>query len=352
MDLDKTMRQPRALLRNWRATWRDTLLLLSEFWQPLLLFVVAIVGGGLLYYALAQRAGEVVATPTEAVYDVLTMVFLQANVSFPKTWYLQLFYFAMPLIGIGIIAQGLADFGILLFNRKARSKEWEMAVASTFSNHSILVGLGHLGFRVAQRLHDLNQDVVVIELNPKDNLVASVQAMNIPVIEGDGTREEILVAAGVQRARVVLLCTQNDNLNLQMAVKARSFKPDIRVVMRIFDYDFATALQKQFGFSAISATGMAAPVFAATAAGMDISQPITVEGESLSLARLNVSPKSKLVAVSVHAIEQTYDVSVVLLRHDSEQDFHPPATKRLSANDVLAVLGGPDQISRLAQDNR
>jgi voltage-gated potassium channel len=345
------MRKTNFFLRHWRAAWRDTLLLLREFWSPLLLFVVAIVGGGLSYYALALRAGESVRTPTEAVYDVLTMVFLQANGTFPETWYLQLFYFAMPLIGIGILAQGLTDFGILLFNRKARSKEWEMAVASTLGNHSILVGLGHLGFRVAQRLYDLNRDVVVIELNPQDNLVASVQAMNIPVIQGDGTHEDILDAAGVRRARVILLCTQNDNLNLQMAVKARSLNPKIQVIMRIFDDDFASALQKQFGFSAISATGIAAPVFAATAAGMDISPPITVEGQPLSLARLNVSPKSKLVGVSVHAIEQTYNVSVVLLRHDGAQDLHPPAAKRLNANDVLAVLGGPEEISRLAQDN-
>jgi Trk K+ transport system NAD-binding subunit len=227
-----------------------------------------------------------------------------------------------------------------------------MAVASTFSNHIILIGLGHLGFRVAEKLHELNQDVVVIEANPKDNLVASAQAMNIPVVQGDGTREDILDAAAVRQARVIILCTQNDNLNLQMAVKARSMNPKIQVILRIFDDDFAAALQKQFGFTALSATGMAAPAFAASAAGMDISNPITVEGQSLSLARLNVSPKSKLVNLSVNAVEHVYNVSVVLLRHDGTQEFHPTSAKRLAANDVLAVLGAADQISRLAQDNR
>ena len=55
----------------------------------------------------------------------------------------------MPIIGIGILAQGLADFGSAIFNRKTRNKEWEMAVASTLNKHTILVGLGHLGYRVA-----------------------------------------------------------------------------------------------------------------------------------------------------------------------------------------------------------
>jgi voltage-gated potassium channel len=346
------MKTAAPFFRNWRAVWRDTLLLVRDFRAPLLLFALLIIGGGLSYYYLARQAGEPLTSRVEAIYVVLTMVFLQGSIGFPNTWYLQIFYFIVPLFGIGILAQGLADFGILFFNRKSRSKEWEMAVASTFSNHIILIGLGHLGFRVAEKLHELNQDVVVIEANPKDNLVASVQAMNIPVVQGDGAREDILNAAAVQQARVIMLCTQNDNLNLQMAVKARSLNPKIQVIIRIFDDDFASALQKQFGFSAISATGMAAPAFAATAAGMDISQPITVEGQSLSLARLNVSPKSKLVNLSVNAVEHVYNVSVVLLRRDGAQDFHPPAAKRFAANDVVAVLGGSEQISRLAQDNR
>ncbi len=341
-----------SLWRKWRASWRDTLLLLRDFRGPLFFFALLVIGGGLLYFNLALQAGEPLHSPVEGVYVALLMVFFQSGTTFPNTWYLQVFYFAMPLLGLGILAQGLTDFGVLFFNRKARSKEWEMAVASTFSNHIILVGLGHLGYRVVRNLYDLNQDVVVIELEPREDLVADLHARDIPVLQGDATREALLETAGVKRARVLILCTQNDNLNLQIAVKARSLNPGLQVVMRIFDDDFARALEKQFGFSALSATGMAAPVFASIAAGMDISHPITVEGQSFSLARLNVKPKSKLVNLSVSQIEQTYEVSVVLLRNASGRDFHPSGDKCLAANDVLAVLGGPEQINKLAQDNR
>jgi len=338
--------------RKWRATWRDTILLLRDFRAPLLLFVLLIIVGGLLYFQLAEQSGEPVDSRIEAMYLVLTMVFMQASGDFPNVWYLQVFYFVMPLIGVAILAQGLADFGVLFFNRKSRSKEWEMAVASTFNQHIILVGLGHLGYRVVRQLHDMNLDVVVVENAPRDDLVANLRALDIPILQGDGTREAMLEAAGVRRARVLVLCTQNDNLNMQIAVKARSLNPNIQVVMRIFDDDFARALEKQFGFSALSATGMAAPVFAAAAAGMDITKPITVEGQALCLARMNLSPRSKLAGLAVNDIEQKYDVSVVLLRRDNHQDMHPSADRRLAANDVVAVLGGPEQITRLAADSR
>jgi Trk K+ transport system NAD-binding subunit len=258
----------------------------------------------------------------------------------------------MPLLGIVILAQGLTEFGLVFFNRRSRSKEWQMAVASTFSNHIVLIGLGHLGHRVVRQLHEMNQDVVVIDLHPREDLIVDLQKLDVPILAGDATREAMLDAAGITRAQVLVLCTQNDNLNMQIAVKARSLNSNIRVVMRIFDDDFARAVQKQFGFNALSATSMAAPAFAATAAGMDISNPITVDGESLSLARVTVATKSKLIGSHVSAVEQHYCVSVVQLVHDSQRDMHPGGEKQLCAGDTLAILGGPSQINHLVQENR
>jgi voltage-gated potassium channel len=337
-------------LRRIYASIRDTWLLFRQFQWPVVLFILAIGGGGYIYFLLANIAGEPVPNPTESIYHILGLTFLQPIEAFPRTWYLQIFNFLMPIIGIGILAQGVADFGVLFFNRKERGKEWEMAVASTFNKHVILLGLGHLGFRVTNHLHTLGQEVVVIELNPKADLVASVQELGIPVIVDDGTREAALKAAGAKRARVIILCTQNDSLNLQAALKARSINPDIQVVVRIFDDDFATALQDQFGFQALSATGRAAPAFAAAAAGVDMTRPITVEGQELSLASMCVRHPSPLVGTRVGEIEAVYDVSVVLLRRGDEQpDFHPSADRSIAANDSIAVLGGASEISYLAQ---
>jgi Trk K+ transport system NAD-binding subunit len=340
--------------RKLRASLRDTRVLLREFSWPLLAFCSAILGGGILYYSLALKSAEP-ETPqnlAEAIYQVLALTFLQPINEFPSAWYLEAFYFLMPLIGIGILAQGVADFGVLFFNRRARSKEWEIAVASTLMNHIILVGLGHLGFRVVDNLHELDQDVVVIEANPKAELVASVQQMGHTVIHDDGRREATLEAAGVRRARAIMLCTQNDSLNLQIAVKARSLNPDIEVVLRIFDDDFASALQEQFGFAAMSATGLAAPAFAAAGVGVEITRPIIVEGEPLSLAKLTVDAGGDLDCQTVGELEARFNVSVVHVRSPNSPDFHPSAGRQFQSGDVLAILGGPKEINGLLRANR
>jgi Trk K+ transport system NAD-binding subunit len=244
-----------------------------------------------------------------------------------------------------------AQGGVREGARRARSKEWEMAVASTFSNHIVLVGFGHLGFRVAQQLMEIDEDVAAIELNPREDLITKTQAMGIPVVADDARNEKALLGASVPKAKAILLCTQNDSLNMQIAFKAQKLNPDIRVVTRIFDDEFAQMLEEQFGFRAMSATQMASPSFAAAASGVDITRPITVEGEAFSLARLNVPEKSKLIGRSMAYIEQKYDLSIVLHRHIQESDFHPAGEKRIAVGDVLAILGGPEQISRLLKDN-
>jgi len=344
-----------AGIHRWqhlRASIRDTSILLSEFRSAIVWFSIAILGGGIIYYFLSNLLNEPINSLTEAIYIVLTITFLQPpNRDFPTHIVLQLFHFLMPIIGIIMLAQGLADFGSLLFNRRARTKEWEMAVASTLNKHVILVGLGHLGYRVALKLHEMGEQIAAIEFNADTDTLSVVRNLGIPVIHEDATRPSSLEAANIKDARTIIMASQNDAMNLQIALKARSINPKIKVVVRIFDEDFAHALQDQFGFIALSATEMAAPVFAAADSGVDVTNPISIEGQLLSLARLVVSEDASFAEKTVGYVEDNFHLNVVLLRRDHQSEMHPTDSSPIHAGDTLAVLGGPDELHRLMHDN-
>ena len=227
-----------------------------------------------------------------------------------------------------------------------------MAVASTMKNHIVLVGLGHLGYRVAQRLHEMGKSVVVIELAAATHTVIAARGMGITVIEEDARNSTALEGANIRSAQTIILASQNDAMNLQIALKARSLNPNLQVVIRIFDEDFAHALHDQFGFIALSATEMAAPVFAAAAAGADVTNPISIEGQQLSLARLTIASTSSLARKTVGYVEDNYHLNVILLRHDHSSEMHPSDSVLLNTGDTLAVLGGPDELSKLMQDSQ
>ncbi|NCP87164.1 MAG: hypothetical protein CO094_03140 [Anaerolineae bacterium CG_4_9_14_3_um_filter_57_17] len=332
---------------TWRVSWRDTRLLLREFRGPVLIFSLAIFGCAAIYYSMAQQYTEPIESFAEALYLMLTLTFLQPSQDFPNHASLQIFYFVMPVLGVLTLARGLADFGFLLFNRRARSKEWEMALASTISQHHILVGMGHLGYRVADQLHDMGEKIAIIDLNPSADMTGTVQKMGIPIIHDDASRQLVLEAANVQKAKSIILCMQNDALNLKIALMARHLNPNIEVIIRIFDEDFAQSLHDQFGFNALSGTGIAAPVFAASAAGVDITNPISIEGEALSLARLTISPASGLAGKTVGYIEDNFSVSILLVRYDHRSEFHPTDSHKVESGNQLAVMGRPQKLHAL-----
>ena len=338
--------------QHLRASFRDMTILLGEFRSPILWFSFAVIGGGVLFYFLSNWLNEPVNSIVEAIYIVLTITFLQPpNRDFPHHIALQSFHFFMPIVGIIMLAQGLADFGTLLFNRRSRTKEWEMAVASTLNNHVILVGLGHLGYRVALKLHEMDEQIAAIEFNANTDTLSVIRDLGIPVIHEDATRPATLEAANIKDARTIILASQNDAMNLQIALKARSLNPKIKVVVRIFDEDFAHALQDQFGFIALSATEMAAPVFAAAAAGVDVTNPISIEGQLLSLARLIVSENAPFAENTVGYVEDNYHLNIVLLRRDHQSEMHPTDSSIIHVGDTIAVLGGPEELNRLMHDN-
>lgn len=339
------------LSRRIRAGIRDTILLLREFLAPLAIFLLIVVGGGWLYFILAEQAGEPLDNFAQAVYLLIGLTFFQPTIDFPHDWHLQIFFFLVPVIGLGAIAQGVAEFGVLFFNRKSRTKEWEMAVASTFNNHNILVGLGHLGYQTAKSLISLDQDVVIIELNPDTESVSEAKALGIPILAVDANKRSSLRDAGIAKAKSIILCTQNDPLNMQIAIKAKSMNPNIKVVARIFDQHFAKAIEEQFDYVALSSSVMSAPAFASAAIGLEMTRPIAIEGSIFSLARFDIRADSKLIGIDVGSFEKNYNASIVLIRKDTQTSLHPDSEHQVEEGDILAVIAGPNELRALLKAN-
>jgi hypothetical protein len=99
--------QTRPWKRYLLANWRDMRVLLRQFYMPLLLFAVSVLLGGLCFDVLYTHTEVQDLTYVEAVYDIFSMIFFGASVPFPNHWYLQAFFFVMPVVGLGLIAQGV-----------------------------------------------------------------------------------------------------------------------------------------------------------------------------------------------------------------------------------------------------
>jgi voltage-gated potassium channel len=350
------VRRRGRMVRGLRASWRDTLVLLREFRTPLLALVVVMGAVSVLFWTTYRHASFPDGLNfLEALYAVITMLVLQPVLPLPGPglWYLEVFYLLLPLVGIILAGQGVVNFISLLFNRHARAEEWQVAVASTYSGHVIVAGLGHLGFRIVKELLALGEQVVAVELNPEAEMRARVVAWEVPVLVGDARRAEVLEHAGVTHAAAIVVCTDDDLANIEIGVRARDAQQGIRVVLRMFDDDFAKRLARQLGFeTALSTSALSAPAFAGAAVSTEISQSFYIDDQVLSAARITVQPRSQLAGRTVGAVEGELDLSVLLYRNAEITDLHPDPERLLAAGDELIVFADLRAFNLLTQLNK
>ncbi|KOG10627.1 NAD-binding protein [Streptomyces viridochromogenes] len=167
--------------------------------------------------------------------------------------------------------------------------------------HVVLLGLGKIGTRVLTRLRELNIPVVCVESDPEARGMATARRLRVPVVLGDVTQEGVLEAAKIHRSHALLAVTSADTTNLEAALYARSVRPDLRVVLRLYDDDFATAVYRTLRAAhphastrSRSVTHLAAPAFAGAMMGRQILGAIPVERRVLLFAAVDVAGHPQL----------------------------------------------------------
>jgi voltage-gated potassium channel len=344
----------RSFRRYLVASWRDMQVLFREFRVSLLLFVGVLLLGAIILDRLyvSPMTGRGLSF-SEALHAVFTLIFFETNIDFPDVWYLQLFFFVVPLVGLGVIAQGVVRFGVMLFGRRTGRREWQVALASTCKDHIVVCGLGRDGSRVTEQLLKFHEEVVGIELDPEGQFVESIREMGVPVIIGDAQRKETLVEAGVERACAIVICTEDDLANLAIALEARELKSDIRVVMRMFDGELARKVKKGFDIhAAFSTSALAAPALAAAATQIQITHSFYIDDELLNVSEIRVQPSSRLAGRSLAELEAELDFSIILYKGCEGIDLHPDPQIRLHDGDRIVVFASLDVLNRLSQLNK
>lgn len=356
MPLPRIQRPPgfqRKLRRMLRAQWRDAQVLFEEFKSALLLFFILILGGSLALYTFYRdpTTGAPIGF-AKALYSTFAMIFFQGSLEFPDQWYLQILYFIIPIFGLVIVADGIIRFGVALTNKQERGQKWQVAMASTYSGHTIICGMGKVGFRVALELLKFDREIVAIESNPEGRFVEKVKALGIPLIIADARRSENLIKAGIHEADAVIPCTDNELANLDIALDARELNPEAKIVMRMFDPDLARRIETGFGIhTAFSVSALAAPVFAAASMHVNVKSSFYVDDNLLNISEVTLHPGSQVAGWTTEHLENELNLSMVGFCRDGKMQLHPAASTQLHVGDTLLILGSLETLNKLEKLN-
>lgn len=139
----------------------------------------------------------------------------------------------VAIAGVGIIF-GTVGFVAETFVAEAlsgrRQRRKMQRTVESLREHIIVCGFGRVGATVARELEHAGVAVVVIDTVPQS--VEAAKAEGHLVVEGDATHDDILVRAGVQRAKALITAVDSDATNVYVTLSARSLNPKLFIVAR------------------------------------------------------------------------------------------------------------------------
>src|SRR5262249_54398116 len=125
------------------------------------------------------------------------------------------------------IAGGIIS-GVLTERRREKAIE-------RLQDHYIICGYGRVGRQVAEEFRASGVSYVVLDF--REDAVAAAKVHNDLLIEGDASEDADLLRAGLERARGLVVASDNDADNLYITLSARSIRPQLQIVARASDAD-------------------------------------------------------------------------------------------------------------------
>ncbi|MEV4842003.1 NAD-binding protein [Micromonospora matsumotoense] len=295
-----------------------------------LLGVIALLGW------LNARAVEV--SWTEALYLTLVTTLSGQDPDVAKPAAAQIMQVVLNLAGLALIPLSTAVVVDGIVNARLALHAGRIQPERT--GHVVVVGLGNIGTRVMAQLHDFGVEVVAIDRSAEARGAALARRLGVPLIVGDAAREETLRSASVEHCQALVVVSTDDGVNLRAALNGRALNPELRVVLRLFDGDFAERIQRAFGIGiSRSVSYLAAPSFAAALLDRAVIATIPVDRHALLVVEVPVVAGAALDGRPLSAVARPGEVR--LLAHSrvgQKTDWRADPRMVISAGDRLTVV--------------
>lgn len=211
----------------------------------------------------------------------------------------------------------------------------------------IVVGLGNFGSVLAERLHEIGEDVVAIDHSPE-----VVDAMGHKVtraLVGDATRREVLEEAGARKADAAVVSTGEDLAASVLTLLALRDLEVKQVYVKVRSADHARIAD---------ALGAAESVFPERESALALASRVTSGrllqyvqlGEGFGVQEMPVPDRWQGKTLRELQLPQQYRVQVVAV-HDALTDTMlavPDPDRPLTPSDALVVAGEARALERVA----
>lgn len=224
-------------------------------------------------------------------------------------------------------------------------------------NHYIICGFGRMGEVISDELNRKKEKFVVIE--QRNMNVEYLDNKNFKYLLGDATGEEILLKAGVEKARGVVVVLGSDPDNLFVTMTARTLNPDAYILAR------CSTIGSNMKFKRAGADKVVNPYIAGghkmaelllepglndtvqIATDLEIDTTLELGIDQMELANL---PYLDGKALSESKLREDYNLMVLaIVEQDGEIILNPISSNVLRTGQKIMLTGKKDDLVRFKE---
>ncbi len=225
---------------------------------------------------------------------------------------------------------------------------------SRLKDHFIVCGVDETAMTMIEELILTKRPfVVVVPENESPEKLNEFE--DILFIQGDPSEDTVLMEAGIERARGILISLATDEMNLFLTVSARGLNPGIRIVTKGINIKSHNKMKKAGADSMISPTfiggmRMVSEMIRPTVVTF-LDMMLREREKVLRFEEMQIEPGSELdgTALQDSRIKEKSGALVTAVKQAGEKgyEFNPKPDLILHSGDILVVIATPDMIDPL-----
>ncbi len=229
------------------------------------------------------------------------------------------------------------------------------------NGHVVICGFGRLGDKLSRELRDGRCAFVVLERN--EAKLANIRAQGFLALQGDATDEDVLRAAGVERASALATVLPDDAANVFITLSARGLNPAMTIIARGEAPTTEPKLLRAGANRVVLPTHIGAERIAEMLLFQDVAAMLEGRDRTVDIARdlrrlgldleiLPARPGSPADGSTVAELEAEAGgafLVVALKRHGGASMLQPPPATVIAPGDGVAVVGKPGRAAQVAR---
>jgi len=230
-----------------------------------------------------------------------------------------------------------------------------MSAINELKDHVIVCGYGRNGKQAAKILQNHKVKFLVIESNDERIEHELSKKENMLYIQGDATDDEVLLNAGIKRARALITALPEDADNVYIVLSARSLNNTIQIISRSSNPGSATKLRKAGANNVISPDKIGGTHMATLVSKPDVIEFIdylsgeegdTIHLESVGYDVLPAELRDKTLQ-EIMAWRKTGVNCIGIKNEDEKFIINPPEGTPINKGMKVIVLGTREQIEEM-----